>query len=136
MKLLRATDAAIPVIGALITLALLLAGRMEMAIGSTAGVLIATVSWIAMHRVGRRLVRGGSRNQALLAMVLGLKLVVVATLVFLAVHVLDFSGLGVAAGLGCMPLGIILMFIVAGPPRDPEGEADDGQPVTEVKGDA
>jgi len=136
LKLLKATDAAIPIIGALVTLGLVVAGRWNMAIGSTAGAVIATASWLVMHRVGRRLVRGGTRTQLILALVLGLKLTFMAGLVFLAVHVLGFDAMGVAAGLGAMPLGVILMFVVAGPPRDREGAADPGRPVTEVKGDA
>lgn len=136
MRLLSATDLAVPIIGALIAAALLLAGKIDMATGATAGAIIATASFIAMHHLGRRLLGAGSRSQLVLALILGLKLMATATLVFVAVHVLGFDGIGMAAGLSSMPAGIIAMFVIAGPGRAPEGDSDGTRPATEVKGDA
>ena len=133
MNVLRATDLAVPGIGALTAGGLALAGQHEIAIGALCGAAIASASWVGMHVIGRRLVGEGGGNRPLLAVLLGFKLVVIAALVLVSVTVLGFNGVGVACGLSAMPCGILLTVAILGTGgRSP----DQGDTATEVKGDA
>jgi hypothetical protein len=133
MNVLRATDLAVPGIGALTAGALALAGLHEIAIGALCGAAIASASWVGMHVIGRRLVVEGGGNRPLMAVLMGLKLIAIAALVLVSVTVLGFSGVGVACGLSAMPVGVLLTVAVLGTgSRGSHG----GDTVTEVKGDA
>lgn len=133
MNVLRATDLAVPGVGALTSGALALAGQHEIAIGALCGAAIASVSWVGLHVIGRRLVAEGSGNRPLMAVLMALKLVAIAALVLVTVTVLGLSGVGVACGLSAMPCGVLLTVAILGTGgRGAQGE----DTVTEVKGDA
>ncbi len=133
MNVLRATDLAVPALGALASGALALAGLGEIAAGTLCGAAIASASWLGLHTIGRRLVDEGGASRPLMAVLMGLKLIAIAALVLVSVTVLGLSGVGVAVGLSAMPCGVLLTVAVLGTGRR---GTDDADSVTEVKGDA
>ena len=133
MNVLRATDLAVPTIGVLASGALALAGLGEVAIGTLCGAAIASASWVGLHVIGRRLVGEGGGNRPLMAVLMGFKLIAIAAAVLVSVTVLGFNGVGVACGLSAMPCGVLLTVAILG--TGSRG-SDEGDTVTEVKGDA
>ncbi len=136
MKLLLLTDVAVVGVGILATAGLALAGLHEQATGAACGAVIGATSWVAMHFLGRRLVRASSRSRVFIGTLMGSKLMITAALVFLAVHVLGFDGVGMAVGLSALPVGIVLMALIGPSMLLAGGKGEDEQPATEVKGDA
>lgn len=133
MKLLRAIDLAIPAIGTLACGALALAGLHSTAAGAVCGAVVAAASWAGLRLLGRRLVESSTRGTIGIALMIFVKLLVVAALVFVSVALLGLSGIGVAIGLSSLPLGVVLMAALVGPDgRDAPG-AKRG---AEVEGDA
>jgi hypothetical protein len=133
---LKATDVAVPAIGAAVAAGLAIAGRWDAAVGAGCGAVIASGSWLLMHALGRRLVAGGTRSQLVIGLLMTLKLVAMGALVFLAIRVLGFDGIGVLLGLSAMPAGVILMAVILGPKGTIAGRRSEDEIATEVEGDA
>jgi len=133
MNVLRAIDLAVPAIGALAAGALALAGSYEVATGALCGAAIASVSWVGLHRIGRRLVGEAGGSRPLMAVLMGFKLIAIAALVFVSVTILGLSGVGVAVGLSAMPCGVLLTVAILG--TGSRG-SDVEDTAAEVKGDA
>ena len=133
MKLLRIADFIVPATGFAAAAIIAAFGLTQMAVGAVAGAVIGTTSWVLLRFLGSRLMRGGEKRRALIASLMGSKILLMAALLWVAIGPLGFDGIGVAAGLSALPLGLVVMSLASslGAAQTPSDEA-----ATEAEGDA
>ena len=115
MKTMSAIGLAIPLSGLLASGGLAIGGLGSTASGALAGTLLASASWWVLQLLGRRLVKARSRVRPVAAALIGAKLAVMAGLTWVVIGPLGFDGIGVAVGIGSLPLGIIAAACLLGP---------------------
>lgn len=95
----------IAAIAALLTAATFLVGGVRPGVGALAGGAVAVANWAGLKWLGERIVRGGGRQRAAVAVLMMLKLAAVGAVCFALVVRLGIHPLGFLVGLSAFALG-------------------------------
>jgi hypothetical protein len=78
------------------------------AIGTLVGSVAAVLNWVALRWLIARLASGETRSKAGVAVLLGLKMAALMAVCYALIARFDVHPVGLAIGLGALPLGVIL----------------------------
>lgn len=92
---------------ALLAAVAFLAGGLPMGIAAAVGGLFATLNWLAMRWLGKRLIVSNERGKALWGMLLAVKMVISMGVVWAILSTGAIDPIGFVIGLGGLVLGIV-----------------------------
>jgi len=117
MRHLMYADIAIPLFGLVVSGVVLAAGGGRLAAGALAGAVIASADWFVLRGLFALLGRkgeGAGPGRIIGAAALGFKFILLAGFLYLAISTLKFDAVGVAAGAGSLPAGLIAGAMLGG----------------------
>jgi len=113
MKTLRRLNFLIPLLGVTASCVLLVFGKLQIALGSTAGTILVTVDWFMTKFLWEKIAddkkeNSGSTKKYMLLFIIGIKFLLIAILFYISIIILKFDARGMAIGVGALPTAVII----------------------------
>lgn len=114
MNIINICDISIPTTGIIFSIALFASGFFSEAQGCLAGAVIVSADWLIIRWGAAKLLKGQKiATRGAFYFIWGIKFLVLAVFIFFIINLLNFNGLGVAVGVSCLPVGIIVGTVTA-----------------------